>query len=222
MVFRRRKQRSYLQLIADSLYPRGGWGRAASYVMHRLRRLPDLPYRIARGIFAGVFVTFSPFFGLHFLLAALLARAIGGNILAALLATFFGNPLTFLPIGVVSMKTGHFLLGTKFDPNVDRSLVGKFTDAGGDLMRNLAASITGNPVDWAGLSRFYDEVFLPYMVGGVIPGLIAGLVAYYLSVPVISAYQRHRLNRMRERAEKRLAKRTAAQALAAEKENGNG
>ena len=221
-MFRRRKQRSYLQLIADSLYPRGGWGRAASYVMHRLRRLPDPPYRIARGIFAGIFVTFSPFFGLHFLFAALLARAIGGNILAALLATFFGNPLTFVPIGVVSLKTGHFLLGTEFDPNVDRSLVGKFTDAGGDLMRNLVASISGNPVDWAGLSRFYDEVFLPYTVGGIIPGLIAGLVTYYLSVPVISAYQKRRLGRMRERAEKRLAKRTAAQARAAEKEKRNG
>ena len=72
---------------------------------------PIRPHRIARGIFAGVFTTFTPFFGLHFVVAAILARLMRGNILAALLATFFGNPLTYVPIGVVSLKTGHFLLG---------------------------------------------------------------------------------------------------------------
>jgi uncharacterized protein (DUF2062 family) len=222
VVFRRRKARSYLQLIADSLYPRGGWGRAASYVMHRLRRLPDPPHKIARGIFAGIFVTFSPLFGLHFVLAAIVARLIGGNILASLLATFFGNPLTFLPIGVASLKTGHFLLGTEFDQTVQRSLGGKFNDAGRDLFGNLFASISGKPVDWTGLARFSDEVFLPYLVGGIIPGLVAGLIAYYLSVPIISAYQKSRLKKMRERAEKRLAKRAAAEARAAERDEGNG
>jgi hypothetical protein len=29
-------------------------------------------------------------------------------------------------------------------------------------------------------------------VGGIVPGLIAATIAYYLSVPVISAYQKRR------------------------------
>lgn len=208
-MFRRREKRSWLQLIADSLYPRGGWGRAASYVLHRLRRLPDPPYRIARGIFAGVFVTFTPLYGLHFLLAALIARAIRGNILASLLATFFGNPLTYVPIAIVSLQTGHFLLGTDFDPDVDRSFLGKFVDAGGAFFGNIYAGITGRPTDWAALAPFYSDVFLPFLIGGIIPGLITGLIAYYLSAPVIAAYQKRRIARLRQKAEKRLAKRAA-------------
>ena len=37
-------------------------------------------HRIARGIFAGVLVTFTPFYGLHFVLAALITRMIGGKL----------------------------------------------------------------------------------------------------------------------------------------------
>ena len=94
-MFKRRTPKSYLRMLADWVYPKGGWGRAISYVLHRLRRLPDPPHRIARGVAAGVFVCYTPFFGLHFFLAAFLAFLMQGNIVAALLATFFGNPVTF-------------------------------------------------------------------------------------------------------------------------------
>jgi hypothetical protein len=66
-VFKRRTPRSYVQIVGEAFYPRGGWTRAAWYVAHRLRRLPDPAHRISRGIFAGVFVSFTPFYGLHFL-----------------------------------------------------------------------------------------------------------------------------------------------------------
>ncbi|RMD91547.1 MAG: DUF2062 domain-containing protein, partial [Alphaproteobacteria bacterium] len=94
------------------VYPRGGWWRAATYVWHRLRRLPDSPHRIARGIGAGVFVSFTPLFGMHFVLAALIALLIRGNVLAAVLATFFGNPLTFPLIAAASLKLGALILGS--------------------------------------------------------------------------------------------------------------
>lgn len=191
--------------MAETFYPRGGWGRAASYVMLRLRRLPDPPHKIARGIFAGVFTTFTPFYGLHFIISAIFARLIGGNILASLLATFFGNPLTYVPIGIVSLQTGHFLLGTKPDPEMESSLGSKFVDAWSDLWHNFLAMFTDDTADWRGLSVFYHEVFFPYLVGGIIPGLIAGLIAYYLSVPVITAYQKRRQKRLREKAIKRQA-----------------
>ena len=75
-MFKRRTPKSYLRMLADWVYPKGGWGRAISYVLHRLRRLPDPPHRIARGVAAGVFVCYTPFFGLHFFLAAFLAAAL--------------------------------------------------------------------------------------------------------------------------------------------------
>lgn len=203
MVFKRRDKRAIYRIVFDFFYPRGGWTRAFHYVKHRLRRLPGTPEKIARGIAAGVFTTFTPFYGMHFVVAAILARIVHGNILAALLGTFFGNPLTYLPIGVVSLKTGHALLGTEFAEGDKTSLLGKFAGAGRDLWHNFIALFTDEVADWHNLSIFYDEVFFPYMVGGVIPGIIAGVIAYYIMVPLIRAYQKRRMAKMLAKMEKR-------------------
>jgi len=197
LVFRRRDRRSPLRAIADFLWPRGGWTRAFHYVKHRVRRLPDSPERIARGIAAGVFTSFTPFYGLHFVVAVLLARLFNGNILAALSGTFFGNPLTYVPIGVASLQTGHWLLGTDFDTEVDHSLIGKFFGVSKDVWNNLVALVSDRDADWHGLRLFYDEVFLPYMIGGVIPGIIAATVCYFLSVPLIRVYQQRRRSKIK-------------------------
>jgi uncharacterized protein (DUF2062 family) len=42
------------------------------------------------------------------------------------------------------------------------------------------------------LSEFYDEVFFPYMIGGILPGIVCGIICYYLTAPVIRAYQKRR------------------------------
>ncbi|MQQ08668.1 DUF2062 domain-containing protein [Epibacterium sp. SM1979] len=197
MVFKRRDRRPPLRMIADFLWPRGGWGRAFLYVKHRIRRLPDSPERIARGVGVGVFTTFTPFYGMHFVVAAILARLFNGNILAALSGTFFGNPLTYVPIGVVSLQVGHWILGADLVEDVDTSLVSKFLDAGRDLKNNLIALFTDAHADWTGLIRFFDEVFYPYLLGGLLPGVIAGTVCYMLSLPVIHAYQQRRRARIK-------------------------
>ena len=115
MVFKRRERRSLGEIVGRSLYPRGGWGRAFEYVKHRVRRLPDTPEKISRGIWAGVFTTFTPFYGLHFVVAAIIARVMRGNIFAALMATFFGSPPTYIPIAIASLGTGHWMLGRPFN-----------------------------------------------------------------------------------------------------------
>lgn len=192
MVFKRRDRRSWIRTALEFLWPRGGWARAFHYVKHRVRRLPDSPERIARGIFAGVFTSFTPFYTMHFLVAFLIARLMSGNVLAALLATFFGNPLTYVPIGIVSLNTGYWLLGTPQRTGVEHSLGEIFYGAGHDLWFNFRAMFTDDRADWAALTEFYDEVFFPYMIGGILPGIVAGLICYYLSVPVIRAYQKRR------------------------------
>ncbi|CUH43244.1 DUF2062 domain-containing protein [Ruegeria atlantica] len=207
MVFKRRDRRSPVQIASEFVYPRGGWTRAFHYVKHRVRRLPDSPERIARGIGAGVFASFTPFYGLHFLVAAVVARLLNGNILAALSGTFFGNPLTYVPIGVVCLQTGHFLLGTKFHKGDTHGLMGKFTDAMGDLKNNFIAMFTDRVADWHGLSIFYNEVFFPYMIGGVLPGILAGVICSYLSLPLIRTYQQRRRDKIKAKFDeiKRLA-----------------
>jgi uncharacterized protein len=212
LVFKRRDKRPLWKVVLEFFWPRGGWARAAYYVRHRLHRLPDTPEKIARGIFAGVFTTFTPFYGLHFLTAAAIAFVMRGNVLASLLATFFGNPLTYVPIGVVSMRMGYFLLGEPpaAEDQIARSLGGKFMDAGDALKDNALALFTGQPTDWHSLKIFYDEVFFPYLIGGIIPGLICAAICYVLSVPLIRAYQKRRSGAIKAKlaALKAKAKRT--------------
>ena len=142
---------------------------------------------------AGVFTTFTPFFGLHFVIAALVAFVVRGNVLAALLSTFFGNPLTYVPIAMTSLRTGYWMLGLEWGRgNVHGSLGEKFGDAWGDLHHNFLAMFSDATADWHGLRLFYDEVFFPFMIGGIIPGIFVGIIFYYISLPLIRAYQHRR------------------------------
>lgn len=210
MVFKRRDRRPVWKVVADFVYPKGGWARAFEYVKHRVRRLPDTPEKIGRGVWAGVFASFTPFYGFHFIVAAVIAKIMRGNILASLMGTFFGNPLTYIPIGVAALSTGHWLLGTKFDTSLlgpknggETCGIGcQFSTAFADLWHNLMAVFTGGTADWAGLAGFYAEVFYPYLIGGIIPGVLCATLSYALIVPLVAAYQNRRRKKLREKLDK--------------------
>jgi uncharacterized protein (DUF2062 family) len=219
LIFKRRDPKPTLKAVAEFLWPRGGWTRAFHYVKHRMRRLPDSPERIARGIWAGIFVTFTPFFGFHFVVAALLARVMKGNMLAALMATFVGNPLTFVFIALASLKTGHLILGTELAEGELFTLSRKFGDAGSDLWHNFIAIFTEASMDWSGLAIFSRDVFYPYLIGGIIPGLVCSTIAYYLSVPVLRAYQKRRRGMIKAKFEL-LKQKTAERAEAKRRMDG--
>lgn len=203
MVFKRRNKRSYLKIAQESFYPRGGWGRALSYIGYRLKRLPDPPHRIARGIASGVFVSFTPLFGFHFIAAAMVAFLIRGNLLAAMLSTFFGNPITFPIIAAISLGTADKLLG--MDSQVPLSRIPQaFSSASAEIWRNVMSVFNDDVANWERLGTFFDGLFLPYMIGGLLPGAIAGTVVYFLSVPLIQAYQKRRAKNLRKKVQARL------------------
>ena len=189
-MFRRRDPLSYSRMAREAIWPRGGWSRALSYLKLRLRRLPDPPDVVARGVAAGVLASFTPLFGFHFLLAYGLARAVKGNGWAAVLGTFFGNPLTFVPIAWTSLTTGHWMLGTgrRLSDHETANIFDAFARAGWDLWHNALAPFTHARASWHGLSIFFWDVFLPYLVGGVLPGLVCAVAAYYLTLPALAAY----------------------------------
>ncbi|KPP90575.1 MAG: hypothetical protein HLUCCA08_14595 [Rhodobacteraceae bacterium HLUCCA08] len=211
MVFKRREKRPLWRIVLEFFWPRGGWGRAARYVRHRLRRLPDTPDKIARGVWAGVFVTFTPFYGLHFLMSALIAWAMRGNVIAALLATFFGNPLTYVPIAIVSLRTGHFLLGEPQRPGEIEGAMARFGGATADLWHNFKALFTPEKAEWGRLATFWNDVIWPWTVGGIIPGMIAATAMYMVVLQLTRAYQNRRRKLLRAKLDK-LRKKPAGEA----------
>ena len=206
-------------MAVESVYPRGGWWRAATYVGHRMRRLPDQPHRIARGVAAGVFISFTPLFGFHFIGAALIAWLIRGNIVAALLGTFVGNPLTTPVIAVTSVALGRWMLGIEGKLSPHR-IFSDFGRAVSDMWNNIGAIFSDRATHWAGLFDFWHEIFLPYLVGGLLPGIAVAVGFHYLMLPLFHAYQNRRAKKALERAEQRRATRQLqaerlAQAMAA-------
>ena len=188
--------------MQEFVYPRGGFRRAATYLTHRLRRLPDEPHRIARGVFAGVFVSFTPLFGFHFLAAAGLAWLMRGNILAALLATFIGNPLTTPIIALTSVELGHWMTGIDAPLDV-MSIVTAFTNAGAEIWENIRAIFTAAPTHWRRLGTFFHYIYWPYLVGGILPGLLVSMLFYWATIPIVRTYQKIRATKLRDRVEKR-------------------
>ena len=74
------------------------------------RRLSDTPHAVALGFAIGVFTAVTPFLGTHMVMAALLAWVIGGSVVAALLGTFVGNPLTYPLFWYSTYEVGNLML----------------------------------------------------------------------------------------------------------------
>lgn len=203
-MFKRRTPQSWRAWVIEQIYPQGGFKRAVLYQWHRLRRLPDPPHRIARGVFAGTFVNFPPIFGLQMPVAALLAWAMRGNILAAVLATFLSNPLTTPLIAIVSLKLGHWMLGTPEGISLN-GVFAAFAAAGNDLWHNFMALFTDDTAQWEGLRLFWHRIYLPYTVGSILPGLAISALLSWATVPTLTAYQNLRRRRLQKRAAQRRA-----------------
>jgi uncharacterized protein len=184
------------------VYPDGGFKRATRYVIHRMSRLPDDPRRVARGVFAGTLVAFLPIPGLQFLGGWALAVVMRGNILASLLATFVSNPLTTPVIAVFSVWFGQMLLGIE-SSNSAEEIGHAFASAGGELWQNTVAIFTSAPVSWQQTGALWHTIWYPYFVGCLGPAVIAALAAYYLTIPIVHAYQKLRMGKAKERVEKR-------------------
>lgn len=188
--------------LREQIYPRSGFKRATQYVIHRMRRLPDQPHRVARGVFAGSLIGFLPLPGMQFIAAWLASRAINGNLLAALLATFNTNPVTTPFFAVLAMTLGHWMLGIE-KPLSWEYIYSASEQATSDLWFNVKALFTPDVARWDGLIQFWHDIYWPYFIGALGPGIILSLIGYYVTIPLVEAYQKARAAKADDRKEKR-------------------
>lgn len=198
-MFKRRKPKTWVDRVRHQVYPQGGFKRTGVYLWHRLRRLPDPPHRIARGVFVGTFVNFPPIFGFQMPAAALLAWVGRGNVLAAVLATFLSNPVSTPIIALVSLNLGHWMLGSTEGVSLN-GVFAAFAAAGRDLWHNLLATFTDETAHWDGLILFWHRIYWPYTLGSILPGLATSALLSWLTIPTLTAYQGLRKRRLQKRA----------------------
>ena len=204
-MFKRRERRSIFRFFNEVIFSLKGIKRAIEYVGIRLKRIPDTPHKISLGMSCGIFASFTPLFGLHFLIAGLLSYVLRANVLASLIGTFVGNPLTFPVITVFNLKIGEWIVGSSEYSSDDG---GKIFEGFLDFIFLIYKSLfTEGSVDENSVPRvneFLNGVFVPYSLGGLIVGIFVAIISYFLLRPLVATYQKQRDSLRAKRAKKKL------------------
>ena len=192
-MFKRRERRSIFRFFYEVIFSLKGISRAIEYVGIRLKRIPDTPHKISLGMSCGIFASFTPLFGLHFLIAGLLSYLLRANVLAWLIGTFVGNPITFPIITVFNLKLGEWILGSSEHSSGDGGKIFEgFLDFIFLIYKSFftEGSIGDNNVPR--MNEFLNGVFIPYSLGGLILGIFIAVVSYFLLRPLVATYQKKR------------------------------
>ena len=204
-MFKRRERRSIFRFFYEVIFSFKGITRAIEYVGIRLKRIPDTPHKISLGMSCGIFASFTPLFGLHFLIAGLLSYVLRANVLASLIGTFIGNPITFPIITVFNLKLGEWILGSNEYSSGDGGKIFEgFLDFIFLIYKSLftEGSIGENSVPR--MNEFLYGVFIPYSLGGLILGISIAIISYFLLRPLVSTYQKKRVSLKARRLKKKL------------------
>ncbi len=207
-MFKRRERRSVFRFFYEVIFSLKGIKRAIEYVGIRLKRIPDTPHKISLGMSCGIFASFTPLFGLHFLIAGLLSYLFRANVLASLIGTFIGNPITFPIITVFNLKLGEWILGSSEYSSSDGGKIFEgFLDFIFLIYKSFFTdgSIGENSVPR--MNEFFNGVFIPYSLGGFIFGIITAIISYFLLRPLVSTYQKKRDSIKAKRLKKKLMRR---------------
>lgn len=172
MLFRRKKPADWREKLRIAVWPRRSWMRSTKYIAKRVLRLTASPHAIAAGVAAGVFASFLPYLGFHFLIAFCLAYLIGGNFIAAAAGTFFGNPFSFPFIWASTYATGRFILsgGAHVDGADQADRLNELADT--DMFSHGISGVIEK------IASIWEPVILPMSVGAVPLGVLVAILAY--------------------------------------------
>jgi len=149
----------------------------------RLLAIDDPPERTALAFSIGIFIAFSPFLGLHTIMATLIAFLFRFNKIAIYTGTFVNNPfLTLVPIIIASYAVGAFILGRPW----------RIPDEGLELLKH--------PRLFSG--DYYQLLFVQswgivwtFAVGAMVLSVVCSLLAYPLTLRALRTYRKHRNTR---------------------------
>jgi uncharacterized protein len=186
MLFRRKHPEAWRTRLRTALWPRRSWSRSLAYIFKRIIRITATPHAIAAGVAAGVFSSFTPFMGLHILLALAIAWLIAGNLAAAALGTMVGNPLTFPLIWASTWEVGH-----KIAPGAQHAPA-HMADAGvlNEGMRGM----------FAHFQAIWEPVLKPMTIGAIPLGLFFSVITYFAVRWLAVRYRENRRERIAAKA----------------------
>jgi uncharacterized protein (DUF2062 family) len=178
------------------LWPTRGFRRLFSYLFQRIIRLPGTPASIAIGFASGVAASFTPFLGFHFIIGGALAMLFRGNVLASAIGTFFGNPWTFILIWLADYEIGVSVIHS-LGYGADLKVL-SMEELGVTMGHVLQFMSFSGAVTWSDLAVDFEQVFMPMLIGGIVLGLIAWFVSFFLTFWAVKGWRAHRTKRLQE------------------------
>ncbi len=176
MLFRRRQPETLSQRLRGALWPRRSWRRSLLYMKKRVLRLRASPHAIAAGIAAGVFATFTPLLGFHFVMACVIAYLLRGSLPAAVLGCLIGNPVTYPIIWGATYEAGRFLLAAEIPD--------------GQAPESLSAALAHGH-----LAAIWDPYLKPMLIGSIPLGIVFAVIAYGLVLVGVRGFQAARAHK---------------------------
>ncbi len=180
MLLKRKNKLTFWEKTKNFIYPKKGLIRAYKYLFKRVSRIPDKSHAIAIGVACGVAVSMTPFVGFQLLLTALCAFILRGNIVAGLLATAIGNPITFPFIWLGSYKLGKIIMGQSSLVSQQIHFI--------ELFKDMKEAIV--MCDFKLLIEKVLPILTPMAIGGIIMAIISGFLTYYLIIGMVDEYKR--------------------------------
>tara|TARA_R110000868_G_scaffold189695_2_gene432954 strand:- start:4648 stop:5307 length:660 start_codon:yes stop_codon:yes gene_type:complete len=177
-----RKRMDWIEHLQEYIWPSIGGRAFLRFMEIKLKRARGSAHAIALGFAMGAFASFTPFMGLHALLAIALAVPFGGSAIMAAIGTAIGNPWTFPFIWLSSYNLGNFLLGRTDVPELPQNIV--FSEI------------------WHDLAMYSDAYILPMTVGGAPMGALAATFFYIVLFTNLSNYRTTREKYLKERRSK--------------------
>jgi uncharacterized protein (DUF2062 family) len=164
------------------------WRRFVHGLMRTIRGallLQDTPHRISLGCACGIFASPLPMLG-QTVVGMILAKALGGNVVASLPWSWITNPFTTLPIFYGCYRVGMWVTPGEW------KLV-SFERVGEIVKHFNHLSVTD------GFATGYAvvvDIFVPMLVGSILVGAIGAVIGYFLIRRTVAATQERRLQRL--------------------------
>lgn len=157
------------------------WKAALRLSARKLSRLRASPHEIALGCAVGVFTSVTPLLGVQTLMAIVLAFVLRASVPAAVVGTFFGNPLSWPFIWASTYAMGLQLVGLEgvFDPTaIERN-----------MLHLWAAVLERSPHIMDATVALLWPLLWPMLAGSVPIGLLTAAIVYYISRNAVRAWR---------------------------------
>ena len=189
MPFGRKKKKRLITSTYNFIKIFFAFSRTKKYISLSIKRIKGTPQALSLGLATGIAISFTPFIGLHALLAIFISWVIGGSMAAALIGTLFGNPWTFPFIWYFTFEIGQLInYGfLSYEEDFSFKIIKKEISTLLLILKNI--------IVFANILELEQNVvklkLIPFMVVGSIPVVfITWILSYFSFLIIFKSYRK--------------------------------